>query len=133
MQCCGRIARRVPDWDCHDAQVLELIATRLALEDRMDLNMFLDMLGSHIGTFLLCGRFCLSWRFPFIWTWTKMPLQAREQAMLSWATSRFSQFRKVRRCPTKCSCELLYCSEILNMDVHTCAVNTYWPCRGSRP
>ena len=80
----------------HDTQVLELIATRLALEDRMDLNMFLDMLGSHIGTLLLCGRLCLSWRYPFICTWTDMPLRARELAMLSWAASPFSQLRKAR-------------------------------------
>ena len=39
--------------------LLELNAVRLTLEDRMDLNTFLDVLGSHVGTLLLCGRFCL--------------------------------------------------------------------------
>ncbi len=96
----------------------------------MDLHMFLDMLGSPIGTLLLCGRFCLSWRFPFVWTWKDMPRKAREQAMLSWATSRFLQLRKVYA--AGCTSDRAHCSGAIAFLLFACIMQCVLLGRGSR-
>lgn len=42
------------------------------------------LLGTRLGSLALCGARCLSWRFPFVLLFAKLPVERREDAVRRW-------------------------------------------------
>lgn len=66
-------------------EVAELMS-RMCLPEALALvRTVLWLLGSRLGSLLLCGALCLSRRFPFTHRFAELPLELREAAMRRWA------------------------------------------------
>lgn len=50
-------------------------------------------LSTWMGTFILCGRASLRSQFPYFQRFSEVPLEKREQIVLSWSLSYFSLIR----------------------------------------
>ncbi|KAK7407002.1 hypothetical protein VNO78_08641 [Psophocarpus tetragonolobus] len=61
------------------------------------LKLVLWLLSTWFGTLIFCGVQCLSTKFPFIHTYPELPIQKRQEIMLSWSLSYISHFRMLFR------------------------------------
>ncbi|KMZ74821.1 Long-chain fatty alcohol oxidase [Zostera marina] len=70
-------------------QVAELLARRGVSDGLVVVKFILWALSTRIGTLLLCGFRCFSWRFPFIHSFSDMSLEKREQVLQRWTRETF--------------------------------------------
>jgi long-chain-alcohol oxidase len=47
-------------------------------------NVVLWILSTKVGTLALCGRLCISGKFPYVRKFADMPVERREQALTRW-------------------------------------------------
>lgn len=66
-------------------QVAELMLKRALPEVMEGMKLFLKMLSFRLGTLLLCGHRCLSWKWPFIHSFSEMSLEKREEVLKKWS------------------------------------------------
>ncbi|CAL4925426.1 unnamed protein product [Urochloa decumbens] len=75
------------DGDIPD-EVAEM-ATRCVWEAMLLLRVILWILSTKLGTLVLCGRLCISGKFPYISKFADMPVQQQEEALKSWNKTRW--------------------------------------------
>ncbi|BFG42918.1 hypothetical protein CerSpe_291920 [Prunus speciosa] len=66
-------------------EVAELMVKRALPEVMEGMRLFLKMLSFRLGTLLLCGHRCLSWKWPFIHSFSEMSLEKREEVLKKWS------------------------------------------------
>ncbi|BBH06038.1 Long-chain fatty alcohol dehydrogenase family protein [Prunus dulcis] len=66
-------------------EVAELMLKRALPEVMEGMKLFLKMLSFRLGTLLLCGHRCLSWKWPFIHSFSEMSLEKREEVLKKWS------------------------------------------------
>ncbi|KAM2702487.1 hypothetical protein EV2_004193 [Malus domestica] len=66
-------------------EVAELMVKRSLPEVVGGVRVFLKMLSLRLGTFLLCGKCCFDWKWPFIHKFSEMSLDKREQVLKKWS------------------------------------------------
>ncbi|CAD6341730.1 unnamed protein product [Miscanthus lutarioriparius] len=69
-------------------EVAELV-TRCVWEAVVLVNVVLWILSTKVGTLALCGRLCISGKFPYVRKFADMPVERREQAMTRWNKARW--------------------------------------------
>ncbi|CAN6304880.1 unnamed protein product [Urochloa humidicola] len=75
------------DGDIPD-EVAEM-ATRCVWEAMLLMRVILWILSTKLGTLVLCGRLCVSSRFPYICKFADMPMERREEALKQWNKTRW--------------------------------------------
>lgn len=66
-------------------EVAEMIVKRAQPEALDAMRLFLKMLSLRLGTFLLCGKICFDWKWPFIHKFSELSLDKREQVLNKWS------------------------------------------------
>nr|CAB3494435.1 unnamed protein product [Digitaria exilis] len=69
-------------------EVAEL-ATRCVWEAVLLMRVILWILSTKVGTLALCGRLCISSRFPFVCKFADMPTERREEVLKRWNNARW--------------------------------------------
>ncbi|KAL3702517.1 hypothetical protein R1sor_020539 [Riccia sorocarpa] len=81
-----------------EAGIPELVAGmftfRLKSGQLFMLSLALWLLSSYLGTLIMCGFPCLSWRFPFIHPFYDISLEKREKVLRGWSRSSFPQMQQ---------------------------------------
>ncbi|KAL6643107.1 hypothetical protein ACP70R_021288 [Stipagrostis hirtigluma subsp. patula] len=75
-------------------EVAELI-TRVVWEGMVLVSVVLWILSTKVGTLALCGRLCISGKFPYACKFADMPLERREEALRRWSRARWLFLLKV--------------------------------------
>ncbi|KAJ0099776.1 hypothetical protein Patl1_22009 [Pistacia atlantica] len=70
-----------------------LICQRMKHPKKWLMRVSLWLLSTCIGTFILCGRFCLSSDFPYVHSFSQLSHHQREAILLSWSLSYFHLLR----------------------------------------
>ncbi|KAL5224396.1 hypothetical protein ABZP36_011035 [Zizania latifolia] len=70
-------------------EVAELTFTRCVREAGALVWIVLWMLATRVGTLALCGRSCISGKFPYVRRFADMPAERREEALKRWNTTRW--------------------------------------------
>uniref|UniRef100_A0A0D9XKJ3 Long-chain-alcohol oxidase n=1 Tax=Leersia perrieri TaxID=77586 RepID=A0A0D9XKJ3_9ORYZ len=70
-------------------EVAELTMTRVVWEGGMLVRTVLWILASRVGTLALCGRPCVSGKFPYVHRFTDLPVERREAVLKRWNTTRW--------------------------------------------
>ncbi|CAD6205327.1 unnamed protein product [Miscanthus lutarioriparius] len=68
-------------------EVAELV-TRCVWEAVVLVNVVLWILSTKVGTLALCGRLCISGKFPYVRKFADMPVERREEALSQWSKAR---------------------------------------------
>lgn len=55
----------------------------------MLVNVVLCILSTRVGTLALCGRLCMSGKFPYVLKFADMPVERREEALARWNKARW--------------------------------------------
>ncbi|KAL2649247.1 hypothetical protein R1flu_017375 [Riccia fluitans] len=84
----GAVEEGVPE------QVAGMFTQRLKSRPLFLLGAGLWLLSSYLGTLIMCGFLCFSWRFPFIHPFHDMTLERREKALRSWSHSPIPSLRQ---------------------------------------
>ncbi|KAE8076072.1 hypothetical protein FH972_014745 [Carpinus fangiana] len=71
------------------SQVAELFVKRALKESLILVRVVLWLLATKLGTLLLCGSLCFCEEWPFILSFSRIPLEKREQVLQNWSRSRF--------------------------------------------
>ncbi|CAN6287992.1 unnamed protein product [Urochloa humidicola] len=87
------------DGDIPD-EVAEM-ATRCVWEAMLLIRIILWILSTKLGTLALCGRLCVSSRFPYICKFADMPVERREEVLKQWNKTRWLFHLKVTFVITK--------------------------------
>ncbi|TKV93402.1 hypothetical protein SEVIR_9G223600v4 [Setaria viridis] len=69
-------------------EVAELV-TRCVWEAVVLVNVVLWILSTRVGTLALCGRLCMSGKFPYVCKFADMPVERREEALGRWNKARW--------------------------------------------
>nr|CAB3499396.1 unnamed protein product [Digitaria exilis] len=69
-------------------EVAELV-TRCVWEAVVLVNVVLWILSTRVGTLALCGRLCISGKFPYVRKFADMPVERREEALKQWNKARW--------------------------------------------
>ncbi|KAK1379767.1 Long-chain-alcohol oxidase [Heracleum sosnowskyi] len=65
-------------------EVAEIITKGVFFEAVLVVRLVLILLSSRLGTFLLCGFLCLGNKWPYLNTFSSIPLEKREQVVQNW-------------------------------------------------
>ncbi|XP_066386982.1 long-chain-alcohol oxidase FAO2-like [Miscanthus floridulus] len=68
-------------------EVAELV-TRCVWEAVVLVNVVLWILSTKVGTLALCGRLCISGKFPYVRKFADIPVERREEALSQWSKAR---------------------------------------------
>ncbi|CAN6293257.1 unnamed protein product [Urochloa humidicola] len=69
-------------------EVAELV-TRCVWEAVVLVNVVLWIVSTRVGTLALCGRLCISGKFPYVRKFADMPVEQREEALTLWSKARW--------------------------------------------
>lgn len=66
-------------------EAAEKLVRRALPEALILIRIVLVLLSTRLGTLLLCGRVCLSWKWPFIYKFSELSLDKREKVLQGWS------------------------------------------------
>lgn len=69
-------------------QVAELLRKRAIPEAVSLIRWVLWILATRLGTLILCGFASFSWKYPFIYKFSEIPAEKREEILKSWSRER---------------------------------------------
>ncbi|XP_073151627.1 long-chain-alcohol oxidase FAO2-like [Henckelia pumila] len=77
---------------CHSSgphEIAELLVKRGIPKAVFIVGLVLKFLSSRLGTFLLCGRICIDWKWPFVHNFSELSLEKREIVLQRWSKETF--------------------------------------------
>ncbi|KAJ8899504.1 hypothetical protein K2173_018478 [Erythroxylum novogranatense] len=91
-------------------ELAELLVERGLPEAVSLVRLVLKILSFRLGTLLLCGFFCLDWRWPFVHKFSEISLKRREEILNKWSMQRHFTLLRVVFAVIKTFCFYTYFS-----------------------